>query len=177
MKSTADKREREKRMVSEMIALYCRKKHHTKGGLCPECADLEAYARMRSDKCPFMETKTFCSNCKVHCYKPVMREKIREVMRFSGPRMLFSHPVMAVSHVIESKKRKTTGGIKVKIKKLLYVILGCIGLALGAVGAVLPLLPAFPFLLLAAFCFAKSSENCTVGLREQSCIKTIWKAM
>lgn len=106
MKSTADKREREKRMVSEMIALYCRKKHHTKGGLCPECADLEAYARMRSDKCPFMETKTFCSNCKVHCYKPVMREKIREVMRFSGPRMLFSHPVMAVSHVIESKKEK-----------------------------------------------------------------------
>ena len=97
MKSTADKREREKRMVSEMIALYCRKKHHTKGGLCPECADLEAYARMRSDK---------CSNCKVHCYKPVMREKIREVMRFSGPRMLFSHPVMAVSHVIESKKEK-----------------------------------------------------------------------
>ena len=39
------------------------------------------------------------------------------------------------------------------------MILGCIGLALGAVGAVLPLLPAFPFLLLAAFCFAKSSEK------------------
>lgn len=74
--------------------------------LCPECAELEAYARMRSDKCPFMETKTFCSNCKVHCYKPVMREKIREVMRFSGPRMLFSHPMMAISHVIESKKEK-----------------------------------------------------------------------
>ena len=46
-----------------------------------------------------------------------------------------------------------------KIKKILYVILGCIGLALGAVGAILPLLPAFPFLLLAAFCFAKSSEK------------------
>ena len=46
-----------------------------------------------------------------------------------------------------------------KIKKLLYVILGCIGLALGVVGAILPLLPAFPFLLLAAFCFAKSSEK------------------
>ena len=75
MKSTDDKREREKRMVSEMIALYCRKRHGTKAGLCPECAELEAYARMRSDKCPFMETKTFCSNCKVHCYKPVMREK------------------------------------------------------------------------------------------------------
>lgn len=45
------------------------------------------------------------------------------------------------------------------IKKLLYMALGCIGVALGAVGAVLPLLPAFPFLLLAAVCFAKSSEK------------------
>lgn len=46
-----------------------------------------------------------------------------------------------------------------KLKKVLYVILGCIGVGLGAVGAVLPLLPSFPFLLLAAFCFAKSSER------------------
>ena len=46
-----------------------------------------------------------------------------------------------------------------KIKKLLYVILGCIGLALGAVGAVLPLLPAFPFFILAAFFFSKSYEK------------------
>ena len=45
------------------------------------------------------------------------------------------------------------------LKKILYVILGCIGLGLGAVGAVVPMLPAFPFLLLAAFCFARSSEK------------------
>ena len=59
------KREREKRIVSEMIALYCRKKHGTKDGLCPDCAALSDYAKIRSDKCPFMETKTFCSNCRV----------------------------------------------------------------------------------------------------------------
>ena len=106
MSNTAQKRQREKEMVSQMIALYCKKHHGGKGGLCPQCRALEEYARARSDKCPFMEEKTFCSNCKVHCYKPEMREKIREVMRFSGPRMLFSHPVMAVSHVIESKKEK-----------------------------------------------------------------------
>ena len=100
------KREREKRIVSEMIALYCRRKHGTKGRICEDCAALDAYARMRSDKCPFMETKTFCSNCKVHCYKPEMREKIREVMRFSGPRMLTVHPVLAIKHVIESKREK-----------------------------------------------------------------------
>lgn len=101
-----NKREREKKIVSEMIALYCHKKHGTIGRICDECAALNAYAQMRSDKCPFMETKTFCSNCKVHCYKPEMREKIREVMRFSGPRMLTVHPVMAVRHVIESKREK-----------------------------------------------------------------------
>ena len=50
------KREREKETVSLMIDIYCRKKHGGKT-LCPDCAALEAYARQRSDKCPFMETK------------------------------------------------------------------------------------------------------------------------
>lgn len=70
------KREQEKEVVSYMISLYCRKKH---GGdtLCSECAELDAY---RSNRCPFMETKTFCANCKFHCYKKDMREKIQEVM-------------------------------------------------------------------------------------------------
>ena len=99
------KRTREKETVSLMIRLYCRKKHGGKT-LCTDCAALDAYARQRSDKCPFMETKTFCSNCKVHCYKNDMREKIREVMRFSGPRMIFHHPIMAIRHVIESKQEK-----------------------------------------------------------------------
>lgn len=103
MKNVQTKREREKKIVSQMITLYCRKKHHTKKELCSECEKLKNYAVERSDKCPFMETKTFCSNCKVHCYKPEMREKIREVMRFSGPRMIFHHPVTAIRHVIEKK--------------------------------------------------------------------------
>lgn len=100
------KREREKYIVGEMISLYCRKQHGRRKELCPECQALLDYARLRSDKCPFMETKTFCSNCSVHCYKKDMKEKIRNVMRFSGPRMIFSHPILAVSHVIESKKEK-----------------------------------------------------------------------
>ncbi len=104
MNKTESKRQREKETVALMIRLYCRKKHGTKKVLCPDCEALLQYATLRSDKCPFMETKTFCSNCRVHCYKPEMREKIRLVMRFSGPRMIFCHPVMALRHVIESKK-------------------------------------------------------------------------
>ena len=105
-----------------------------------------------------MENKTFCSNCKVHCYTPIMREKIREVMHFSEPRMIFFHPIMALNHVITSKREKKRLK-KVKIKKILWLILGFIWLGLGALGAVLPILPTVPFLLLAAVSFAKSSDK------------------
>ena len=100
------KREREKRMVSQMILLYCRKNHNTPGGLCPQCRKLDDYARARREHCPFMETKTFCSNCRVHCYRSEMREEIRKVMRFSGPRMIFYHPAAAIRHVIETQKER-----------------------------------------------------------------------
>ena len=102
------KRKKEQLVVSEMIALYCRKKHGvaSKGELCPECKKLCEYAQARSEHCPFMEEKTFCANCRVHCYKPDMRERIREVMRFSGPRMIWYHPGMALWHLISSKYEK-----------------------------------------------------------------------
>lgn len=106
MSAAESKREREKQVVQLMIRLYCKKLHGTQKGLCPECRELAEYSVMRSDRCPFMETKTFCSNCRVHCYKPEMREKIRKVMRFSGPRMLLHHPVMAVRHVMESRREE-----------------------------------------------------------------------
>lgn len=105
MSKTERKRHREKATVEQMIKLYCRKNHGGKT-LCPACRELLEYALQRSDKCPFMESKTFCSNCKVHCYKQDMRERIRTVMAFSGPRMIFHHPVMAIRHLIESKKEK-----------------------------------------------------------------------
>ncbi len=100
------KREREKEIVSLMIRLYCRKNHKAGKPLCPDCQELTRYAIERSDKCPFMETKTFCSNCRVHCYRKDMRERIRKVMAFSGPRMIWHHPILALRHLIESKKEK-----------------------------------------------------------------------
>lgn len=103
------KREREKKIVAQMIALYCKRNHRDRHGeneLCPECAALTEYAWRRSDLCPFMEHKTFCSNCRVHCYAPEMREQIRVVMRYAAPRMLFYHPIAAIRHLIESKREK-----------------------------------------------------------------------
>lgn len=106
MPSVETKRTREKRTVALMIRIFCRGNHGRQKDLCPECQALLEYAMGRSDRCPFMETKTFCSNCTVHCYKPEMREKIRAVMAYSGPRMVLYHPVMAIHHVVESKKEK-----------------------------------------------------------------------
>lgn len=62
--SLKNKRENEKKIVSEMICIYC-KVNHNKKIICSECQELLDYSNMRIDKCPFMENKTFCSNCKV----------------------------------------------------------------------------------------------------------------
>lgn len=106
MTGTEKKRQREKKIVQEMILLYCRDHHHSSSCPCSSCAALIAYAHERSDKCPFMENKTFCSNCRVHCYQQGMRDQIRTVMRYSGPRMLKTHPILAIRHLIESKAEK-----------------------------------------------------------------------
>lgn len=91
--------DREKVTVSQMIALYCHSKHKS-NGLCEECQALEAYAHARLNHCKFGEDKTSCKKCPIHCYKPDMREAMREVMRYSGPRMLWHHPIAAIRHLI-----------------------------------------------------------------------------
>lgn len=109
-KNPEKKRQEEKLLVSHMIALYCRKKHGTEG-LCPQCRALESYAFERSDRCPFMAQKSFCSNCRVHCYKADMRRQIKEVMAFSGPRLIFSHPLKVLSHLWYTIINKLAGSI------------------------------------------------------------------
>jgi hypothetical protein len=54
--------------------------------------------------CPLIEDKPTCASCPVHCYKPVMRERIRAVMRYAGPRMLRRHPVLAILHLLERRR-------------------------------------------------------------------------
>jgi len=102
--------EREKRTIRAMLALYCRDHHGRADELCDECAELLKYALGRLDRCPFGEGKTACSDCEIHCYKPAMREKVRQVMRYSGPRMLLHHPILAVRHLIDGRHKKPREG-------------------------------------------------------------------
>lgn len=109
--------EKEKKLIPVMIRKYCRGKHGTKEeALCEECRALTEYALFRLEKCPFKVNKKFCSFCKIHCYKPDMRERIKDVMKWSGPRMMFTHPVFAMKHVFQmiSYKRKLRKEAKAK---------------------------------------------------------------
>ena len=98
----------EKKLIPEMIRIYCRGNHKelrkeegVKGReLCSKCKELAEYAEFRLEKCPFKKNKGFCSFCKIHCYKPEYRAEMKKVMRYSGSRMLFSHPIFALSHVV-----------------------------------------------------------------------------
>jgi len=88
---------RERTTIAAMIGIYCRD-HHGGRDLCASCGQLAVYAAQRLDRCPFGADKPTCANCTVHCYRPEMRDRVKIVMRYAGPRMLLRHPILAVMH-------------------------------------------------------------------------------
>lgn len=84
-KQTLDsKKQRELRTLRRFIEVYCRQRHgRAKGELCGECSDLFEYGRARLERCPY-DPKPKCRDCPTHCYRPRYRQKVREVMKFSG---------------------------------------------------------------------------------------------
>lgn len=85
--------------IEKMLRLYCKKHHKASGVLCEECQILLKYACKRIEKCQFQAHKPVCGNCKIHCYSKAYRGRIREVMRWAGPRMLLYHPCAAIQHL------------------------------------------------------------------------------
>lgn len=97
---------RERETIIKMSLLYCHDVHGSpNGSLCPECQTLQDYALERLSKCPFQEKKSTCAKCTVHCYKPDMREKVRVMMRYAGPHMLLHHPILAVRHLLDGRRK------------------------------------------------------------------------
>jgi ATP-dependent helicase YprA (DUF1998 family) len=110
IKKRENRLRREKETIRKMARIFCKAHHQTKEGLCEECRALLSYALERIDKCPYQEGKPVCSACPIHCYTPAMREKIRQVMRYAGPRMLLRHPILAVLHLLEGRTGKHDNG-------------------------------------------------------------------
>ena len=108
--SVSNRIAREKKTIEMMIRMYCSRHHEKEGYLCDECRQLLDYADKRLQGCPFKEDKPTCANCTVHCFKQGMREKIRGVMLYSGPRMIYRHPVLAFRHLIDGRRLLHFGG-------------------------------------------------------------------
>ena len=92
--------EQEKKTVRQMVEIYCHGKKHVSKWLCEDCSTLLDYAYQRLVHCKFGENKPTCKKCPIHCYKLDMKEKMREVMRYAGPRMVLYHPIAAIRHII-----------------------------------------------------------------------------
>ena len=93
---------REAVIVQTMIQMYCRAHHSSGRSLCTECSKLSAYSEKRLLSCMYGKRKPVCKICPVHCYSPQMREQMRLVMRWAGPRMIFRRPFFAVTHIIDN---------------------------------------------------------------------------
>lgn len=100
---------KEYKTINAMINLYCREVHQTGAGeVCLPCRELLAYAEAKLRQCPYAEDKPTCAACPIHCYKPERRAQMQQVMRYAGPRMLRSHPLLAVRHLLKKFKKPKT---------------------------------------------------------------------
>jgi Nitrous oxide-stimulated promoter len=101
------RRARELKTINVMLRMYCCAHAHSSvqgAALCASCSELQEYASRRLERCVFGDAKPTCTNCLVHCYSPDMREQVRVVMRWAGPRMLFRHPILGILHIIDGKR-------------------------------------------------------------------------
>ena len=99
-------KEQEIGTITRMVRRYCRSAHETGGRIFHTKRPLPEHVKKRRDRCPHGDNKPFCSNCPIHCYKPEMRQQMRTVMRYAGPRMLLTHPILVLRHMAETMLRK-----------------------------------------------------------------------
>ncbi len=98
------RRARGRKTIEVMMRMYCSGNAHRRAphaSLCPECKSLLAYAIRRLERCVFGDRKPNCDACTVHCYRADMRDRIRAVMRWAGPRLMLRHPILALRHMID----------------------------------------------------------------------------
>lgn len=104
VRTVGRRRARELATIRAMLRMYCADHHDVAPETCAECAPLLAYATRRLERCVFGDAKPTCANCRVHCYSAAMREQVRTVMRYAGPRMLLRHPVLGIAHLIDGRR-------------------------------------------------------------------------
>lgn len=97
-------RARELDTIEAMFRIYCRDHHGLHPTDCETCGELLDYATRRLVRCVFGANKPTCANCAVHCYTETMRVRVKDVMRYAGPRMTWRHPFLAINHVLAGRR-------------------------------------------------------------------------
>ena len=98
MAPSAEERQRQdEETLYAMGRIFCRA-HHAQApkndrGVCEQCDETVRYSLERTAKCPHQH-KGNCKDCSIHCHKPEMRARIREIMAYGAPRMTYQHPIM-----------------------------------------------------------------------------------
>lgn len=95
-----DRTELKKRVVTQMIKIYCTAKHGQDSNLCDSCKELLAYSIKRTESCKNKDQKVTCRKCTSQCYSKDMKSRIREVMRFSGPRFFVKRPIDVIRYIL-----------------------------------------------------------------------------
>lgn len=86
----------EKQVIVAMIGIYCTGLKHPQP--CKSCLLLAEYSVQRLDRCFYGSDKPSCRNCEIHCYKTAMRQQIKAVMLFAGPKMIFAKPCLTLKY-------------------------------------------------------------------------------
>ena len=113
MEFASKRMNREWETMEAMVRIHCRDRHAPMNGICVECQQFLDYANVRLERCRFGAEKPTCANCPVHCYQPARREQVKVMMRYSGPRMMWEHPIMSLRHWLDGFRRAP----EIEIKK------------------------------------------------------------
>lgn len=97
--------QREYRTMERMVEIHCADHHAPGPRPCAACSEFLDYAHKRLEKCPYGPAKPVCAKCPIHCYKKAQREQARTIMRYAGPRMMFRHPWLTLTHLLDKLRR------------------------------------------------------------------------
>lgn len=98
----------EYKTIVQMTKIYCHHFHQHNINECQTCQEFIKYAQLKLDRCVYGQDKPACKACPIHCYKPQQKKLAQQIMRYAGPKMLFKHPLLAIKHLLKSRKKFPT---------------------------------------------------------------------
>ena len=101
----ADRITRETESLLKMVEIFCNGHHGFDGELCDDCRDLSENAMACVSLCPYGAGKPVCGRCPTNCFPDGNYARIKTVMRYAGPKMLYKHPLLTAIHLFDAMRK------------------------------------------------------------------------